>query len=128
MFRAFPCQVLQEIYERIPCSTEAQLVFRGLHYDTREQVDAHVERIILNGFTEPESFSTRIQIAREFVVCSSNVYAIGLRRDEYTRNEASQLHAMLICDGYKPKDCGRLNAERKEEAEVWLQDTSAYCW
>ena len=33
---------------------------------------------------------------------------------------------MLICDGYKPKDCGRLNAERTEEDEVWLQDTSAY--
>ena len=97
-----------------------QLVFRGLHYDTREQVDAHVERIILIGFAEPGSFSTRVQIAQEFVVCSSSVYAIGLRRDEYTRNEASQLHAMLICDGYKPKDSGRLNAKPKQECEVWL--------
>ena len=78
MFRAFPCQVLQEIYERIPCSTEVQLVFRGLHYDTREKLDAHVEHIILNGFTDPESFSTRVQSAKHFVVCSSNVYAICL--------------------------------------------------
>ena len=44
----------------------------------------------------------------------------------YTRNEALQLHAMLICDGYKPKDSGRLNAKPKQECEVWLQDTSAY--
>ena len=63
MFHAIPCQALQEIYERIPFSTDEQLVFRGLHYDIREQLDAHLGRLIVNGFTEPESFSTRVHIA-----------------------------------------------------------------
>ena len=33
MFRAIPCEALQDIYERIPFSTDEHLVFRGLHYD-----------------------------------------------------------------------------------------------
>ena len=33
MFRAIRCEGLQDIYERIPFSTDEHLVFRGLHYD-----------------------------------------------------------------------------------------------
>ena len=33
MFRAIPWEALQEIYERIPFSTDEHLVFSGLHYD-----------------------------------------------------------------------------------------------
>ena len=74
MFRAFSCKVLQEIYERIPFGTHEQLVFRGLHYDSLEQLDAHIERIIVNGFAEPELFSTSVHIAQTFLQYSSNIY------------------------------------------------------
>ena len=73
MFRAIPYQALQEIYERIPFSTNEQLVFRGLHYHIRNQLDARLGRLIVNGFSEPESFSMRVYIAQTFVQYSANL-------------------------------------------------------
>ena len=109
MFHAIPCQALHEIYERIPFSTHEQLVFRGLRYDAREQLDAHLGRLIVNGFTEPESFSTRVHIAQIFLQYSANRYDFCLQQHQYTRNATSQLHAVLICDGYDQKLSGQFN-------------------
>ena len=89
MFRAIPCQALQEIYGRVPFSTDEQLVFRGLHYDIREQPDAHLGRLIVNGFNEPESFSTRVHIAQTFPQYNTNLYDFGLQKHQYIRNDTS---------------------------------------
>ena len=126
MFRAFACQVLQEIYSELPCSPKKQLVFRGLHYDTREQLDAHLGQIIEYGFIEPASSSTSVHTAQTFLQYRSNIYEYCLQKDCYIRNETGQLHALLLCDGYNPKFSGRLNAMSDHEDEVSLQDTSAH--
>ena len=126
MFRAFACHVLQEIYSELFPSPRKQLVFRGLHYDIREQLDAHLGQIIADGFPEPESFSTSVHTAQTFLQHGSNIYEYCLQKDGYIRNETGQLHALLLCDGYNPKFSGRLNAMSDHEDEVWLQDTSAH--
>jgi hypothetical protein len=63
MFRAFVCHVLQEISSEVFPSPRKQLVLRGLHYDTPEQLDAHLGEIIADGFTDHESFSTSVHTA-----------------------------------------------------------------
>ena len=67
MFRALHCQALQNIYQRMAFGGDQQLVFRGLQHHSTEQLDEHLGRLILNGFSEPESFSTSIHIAQTFM-------------------------------------------------------------
>ena len=77
-------------------------MFRSLHYDTEDQLDAHLEQIRKNGFIDPESFSTCVPTAQTFLQDKTNIYESWLRQDGYIRNETGQLHALLICDGYMP--------------------------
>ena len=80
MFRAVPCQALQEIYQRLLASTDAQLGFKGLHYHIRDQLDAHLGRLIVNGFNQPESCSMRMHVAQTFLQCGAKLYDFCLQQ------------------------------------------------
>ena len=126
-FAEVPCRYVGFIYSKLQPCADAEIIFRGLTFQTSLARAGFLESLEARGFSEPASFSTEFTAAMKFteasVLPSAGVALALNKRGHPIRTGSSRL--LCVLDGFRPI---RLDGIRfgDHEQEVWVRDDAVF--